>query len=36
MVEQPEAREVFEDGSYDQVVTVLESIFANYLQDKLA
>jgi mannitol operon transcriptional antiterminator len=36
MVEQPEAREVFENGSYDQVVTVLESIFANYLQDKLA
>jgi mannitol operon transcriptional antiterminator len=36
MVEQSEAREVFEYGSYDQVVTILESIFANYLQDKLA
>ena len=36
MVEQPEAREVFEDGSDDQVVTVLQSIFANYLQEKLS
>ncbi|CAA9424473.1 MAG: Mannitol operon activator, BglG family [uncultured Rubrobacteraceae bacterium] len=36
MVEQPEAREVFEGGSDDQVVTVLQSIFANYLQDKLS
>jgi len=36
MVEQPEAREVFEGGSDEQVVTVLQSIFANYLQDKLA
>jgi mannitol operon transcriptional antiterminator len=36
MVEQPEAREVFESGSADQVVTVLQSIFANYLQDKLS
>ena len=36
MVEQPEAREVFEDGSAGQVVTVLQSIFANYLQDKLS
>jgi mannitol operon transcriptional antiterminator len=36
MVEQPEAREVFEDGSDEQVVTVLQSIFSNYLQDKLS
>jgi mannitol operon transcriptional antiterminator len=36
MVEQPEAREAFEDGSDEQVVTVLQSIFANYLQDKLS
>jgi mannitol operon transcriptional activator len=36
MVEQPEAREAFEKGSADQVVTVLQSIFANYLQDKLS
>jgi mannitol operon transcriptional antiterminator len=36
MVEQPEAREVFEDGSDEQVVTVLQSIFAHYLQDKLS
>ena len=34
--QQPEAREVFEDGSYNLVVTVLWSIFANYLHDKLA
>ena len=36
MVEQPEARKVFESGSDDQIVTVLQSIFANYLQDKLS
>jgi hypothetical protein len=36
MVEQPAACEVFEYGSDDQVVTVLQSIFANYLQDKLS
>jgi hypothetical protein len=36
MVEQPEVREVFEDGSQDQVVTVLQSIFANFLQEKLS
>ena len=36
MVEQPEAREVFESGSDDQIVTGLQSIFANYLQDKLS
>jgi hypothetical protein len=36
MVEQPEAREVFEDGSQDQVVAVLQSIFANFLQEKLS
>ncbi len=36
MVEQPEAREVFENGSDDQVVRVPPSIFANYLQDKLS
>jgi mannitol operon transcriptional antiterminator len=36
MVEQPEVREVFEGGSDEQVVTVLQSIFTNYLQDKLA
>jgi hypothetical protein len=36
MVEQSEAGEVFEDGSYDLLVQVLQSIFANYLQDKLA
>ena len=34
--QQPEALEVFEDGSYDLVVQVLQSIFANYLHDKLA
>ena len=36
MVEQPEVREVFEDGSQDQVVAVLQSIFANFLQEKLS
>lgn len=36
MVEQPEAREVFEEGSQDQVVAVLQSIFANFLQEKLS
>jgi hypothetical protein len=36
MVEQLEAREGSEDGSYDQVVQVLQSIFANYLHDKFA
>ena len=34
--QQPQARELFEDGSYDLVVQVLQSIFANYLHDKLA
>ena len=36
MVEQREAREVFEEGSHDQVVAVLQSIFANFLQEKLS
>jgi mannitol operon transcriptional antiterminator len=36
MVEQPEVREAFEGGSADQVVTVLQSIFANYLREKLS
>ena len=36
LVEQPGAREVFEDGSQDLVVQVLQSISTNYLHDKLA
>jgi hypothetical protein len=36
MVELPEACEGSEDGSYDQVVQAPQSIFANYLHDKLA
>jgi mannitol operon transcriptional antiterminator len=36
MVERPAEREVFEDGSEGQVITLLNGIFARYLQHKLA
>ena len=36
MVEQPDARNVFEYGSSEQVVTMLQSIFTNYVQDKIS
>ena len=35
MVEQPNERETFENGSEAQVVAVLQNIFARYLRDKL-
>jgi mannitol operon transcriptional antiterminator len=36
MVERPEEREAFEEGSEARIVEVLDGIFARYLQHKLA
>jgi mannitol operon transcriptional antiterminator len=36
MVERPEEREAFEEGSEARIVAVLDGIFARYLQNKLA